>query len=297
MELVRRSKTGGPTLRGGLGGGKLVAMAESFAQRDGVDIFVPDGGDWRQALARVTHLGIGAHADDLEFMAYSGIEECRQGGGVFGGVTVTDGAGSVGGGEDLTVVRRKEQRAAAALGGYGVMIQLGRASAEVKTAGALAEDLAEIFSLARPRTVYTHNPADRHDTHVAVCLAVVEALRARSAEWRPERVYGCEVWRDLDWLTGDDRVRLDCGKDADFAEKMNGIFRSQTGGGKHYDTAVTGRRRAQATFDNPHAADEAEMVTLAMDLTPLVGDVAPPVAEYVAAMVDRFRADVVCRLP
>jgi len=271
-------------------------MAEGFERRDGVDIFVPGGGDWREALGRVTHLGIGAHADDLEFMAYAGIETCRQGDGVFGGVTVTDGAGSVGGGADLVAARREEQRAAAALGGYGVMIQLGRTSAEAKTPGALAADLAEIFAEARPRVVYTHNPADRHDTHVAVCRAVIEALRGLPRARQPERVYGCEVWRDLDWLTGDDRVRLDCGNDAAFAAKLNGIFRSQIGGGKHYDAAVAGRRRAQATFDNPHAADEAEMVTLAMDLTPLVADAAQPVSEYVAAMIDRFRADVLQRL-
>jgi LmbE family N-acetylglucosaminyl deacetylase len=271
-------------------------MAEGFELRDGIDIFVPGGGDWRQALGRVTHLGIGAHADDLEFMAYAGIETCRQGGGFFGGVTVTDGAGSVGGGADLVAARREEQRAAAEIGGYGVMIQLGWPSAEVRKPGALAADLAEIFAAARPRVVYTHNPADRHGTHVAVCRAVIQAWRLLPLERRPERILGCEVWRDLDWLTEGDRVRLDCGRDEEFATKLNAVFRSQIEGGKCYDRAVRGRRQAQATFDDPHAVDATDMVTLAMDLTPLMRETSLPVADYVASVIDRFREDVLRRL-
>ena len=38
------------------------------------DVFVPDAETApREALARVTHLGVGAHQDDLEIMAYAGI--------------------------------------------------------------------------------------------------------------------------------------------------------------------------------------------------------------------------------
>ena len=47
------------------------------------------------ALERVTHLGIGAHADDLEIMAYQGIAEClHRSDRWFGGITCTDGAGA-----------------------------------------------------------------------------------------------------------------------------------------------------------------------------------------------------------
>ena len=38
-----------------------------------VDVYVPDGEPEESALARTTHLGIGAHQDDLEIMAISGI--------------------------------------------------------------------------------------------------------------------------------------------------------------------------------------------------------------------------------
>jgi hypothetical protein len=36
-------------------------------------IFIPDGKPLAEALPRITHLGIGAHQDDLEFMAFHGI--------------------------------------------------------------------------------------------------------------------------------------------------------------------------------------------------------------------------------
>ncbi|MEO6788927.1 MAG: PIG-L family deacetylase, partial [Chthoniobacteraceae bacterium] len=56
------------------------------------DIFVPDGLPAADALARVTHLGIGAHQDDLEFMAFHGILQCFHSDTEwFGGVTCTNG--------------------------------------------------------------------------------------------------------------------------------------------------------------------------------------------------------------
>jgi hypothetical protein len=91
-------------------------------------------------------------------------------------------------------------------------------------------------------------------------------------------------------------VRLDCGSDETLAAELNAVFRSQIEGGKRYDLAVLGRRRAQATFDESHAADAAEMLTLAMDLTPLIEDGALSVADYVLGKIDRFRADVAARL-
>lgn len=271
-------------------------MAESL--ETSADIFVPGGGDWRGAMRKVTHLGIGAHSDDLEFMAFHGIEECRRGGGVFGGIVLTDGAGSVGGGEDLPEVRRGEQRAAAEIGGYAAVLQLGLSSAQIRDPGdpTVRIALEEVFRHAAPRIVYTHNPADRHDTHVAACLRVLDALRALPAVRRPQKVLGCEVWRDLDWTVGEDRVRLDCGKDEPFASALNSVFRSQIVGGKRYDLAVTGRRRAQATFDDPHLADGAEMVTLAVDLTPLAADSSLSVADFTLSAIDRFRSDVRDRL-
>ena len=56
---------------------------------------IPDGVVTPEAYARCSHLAIGAHQDDLEFMAFHGINTCYGDEGLwFGGVTCTDGAGS-----------------------------------------------------------------------------------------------------------------------------------------------------------------------------------------------------------
>ncbi len=59
------------------------------------EIFVPDDKPVAEALDRITHLGIGAHQDDLELMAFHGIIACYAKEDLwFGGVTCTNGGGS-----------------------------------------------------------------------------------------------------------------------------------------------------------------------------------------------------------
>lgn len=41
--------------------------------QDSGEIFIPDNRSVDEALAQTTHMGIGAHQDDLEIMALSGI--------------------------------------------------------------------------------------------------------------------------------------------------------------------------------------------------------------------------------
>lgn len=270
------------------------------------DIFVPDGKDVATALARTTHLGVGAHQDDLEFMAVHGILTCfGQPDKAFAGVTCTDGAGSSRSGvyaeytdEQMKQVRRIEQRTAAMVGRYGAMLQLDFTSKEVKARDneAVVEDLFEIFKAARPETIYTHSPADKHDTHVGVVRAVIAAVRRMPAEERPSRIYGCEIWRDLDWLPDSRKVVLDVSERANISAALSGVFDSQISGGKRYDDAVMGRRRAHATFFESHAVDAATLLSFAMDLTPLAQDDKLSMADYVAMLIDELKADVVGRL-
>jgi len=268
------------------------------------DVFVPDEKPVVEACRRVTHLGIGAHQDDLEFMAFHGIiagYATRS----FAGVTCTNGSGSARSGpfagctdEQMMAVRRREQDAAAVVGRYGVMIQLDYPSAAVKDprATGLKDDLKQILAATRPRVVYTHNPSDKHDTHIGVLMAALRAMRELPAEARPGKVYGCEVWRDLDWLPDEAKVVLDVtGHDA-LALQLGAGFASQIAGGKRYDLAVQGRRRANATFLESHALDKAQQVCFAMDLTPLVRDPARDVVECVAEFIRQFEADVHRRL-
>jgi LmbE family N-acetylglucosaminyl deacetylase len=271
------------------------------------DVFVPSGGDASAALARVTHLCIAAHQDDIEILAYDAICDCLDDpkNKAFAGVVITDGAGSPRAGnyasftdEQMKNVRRQEQRDAAKLGGYAIQIQLAHPSAEVKRAPApgVAADLATIFARCTPEVVYLHNPADKHDTHVAVFIRTLEALRTLPSDKRPKRVVGGEVWRDLDWMVDTDKVALDSGRRPELAVALLQAFDSQISGGKRYDLAAAGRRLAHATFHTSHATDSLQGITWAMDLTPLVVNRELDPAAYTLAYLDRFRADVLNRI-
>ena len=158
---------------------------------ESAEIFIPDGQKIENALARTTHMGIGAHQDDLEIMALSGILECFQRDDKwFCGVVVTNGSGSPR--EDLyknytddemRVVRRKEQKKAAIVGEYSAQVQLDYPSSAVKGGdkATVTEDLINLFEATQPEVVYTHNLADKHDTHVGVALRVIEAVRRLEA--------------------------------------------------------------------------------------------------------------------
>jgi LmbE family N-acetylglucosaminyl deacetylase len=269
-------------------------------------IYIPDGAEPKEALTRVTHLGVGAHQDDLEFMAFHGIIACYHSTTEwFGGVTCTNGSGSsrIGAYEKFTDermmgVRLDEQEQAATVGRYGAMIQLDYPSKIAKDPSdpRLKEDLLAILTATQPRAVYTHNPADKHDTHLAVIVALLQAIRELPKAQRPQAVHGCEVWRNLDWMIDSEKIVHDVSGHENLAAALNGIFDSQIAGGKRYDLAVMGRRRANATFFESHGVDQSDALAFAMDLTPLVQDDSLDLLEYVTGFIDRFRADVVTKL-
>jgi hypothetical protein len=157
---------------------------------------------------------------------------------------------------------------------------------------AVVADLKQILLAAKPEFVYLHNLADKHDTHVSVALRAIAAMRALPNEIRPKKVYGCEVWRDLDWLNDEDKQMLSGSSRTNIAASLVGVFDSQVTGGKRYDLATAGRRLANATYYAPHGTDEESAINWGMDLTPLVKDPSLDIASYVLSFVDRFRADV-----
>ena len=270
------------------------------------DLFIPDGAPPEAALARTTHLCISAHQDDIEIMAYHGIAECfGHKDKWFAGVVATNGAGSPRSGiyggytdEEMQKVRLIEQRKAAYVGGYASQIQLGYTSSEVKNASetALVEDLKQILRAMQPETVYLHNPADKHDTHIGVLLRSIAALRAVRDSVRPKKVYGCEVWRNLDWMPDEAKQVLPSSAKPNIAAALVGVFDSQISGGKRYDLATAGRRLANATYFASHGTDQETALSFAMDLTPLIEDPSLSIANYVLGFIDSFRADVQRRL-
>jgi LmbE family N-acetylglucosaminyl deacetylase len=270
------------------------------------DLFIPDGAPPETALARTTHLCISAHQDDIEIMAYHGIAECfGHKDKWFAGVVATNGAGSPRSGiyggytdEEMQKVRLIEQRKAAYVGDYASQIQLGYTSSEVKNASetALVEDLKQILRAMQPEVVYLHNPADKHDTHIGVLLRSIAALRAVRDSVRPKKVYGCEVWRNLDWMPDEAKQVLPSSAKPNIAAALVGVFDSQISGGKRYDLATAGRRLANATYFASHGTDQETALSFAMDLTPLIEDPSLSIAEYVLGFIDSFRADVQRRL-
>ena len=269
------------------------------------DTFISDGTSAQEALARTTHLAIGAHSDDLEIMAYHGIVDCygyRNTDKWFSGITVTDGRGSSRSGpysdctdEEMADIRKNEQRQAAMVGKYGAMIQLAYESDQIMQDDGqnhLRDDLSSVFDFCQPEIVYTHNPADKHDTHIAVLSAAIHVMRELPSEKRPKRILGCEVWRDLDWMPDEDKVALDVSKRENLANALVGIFDSQITGGKRYDRAAVGRRYANATFFHAGGQDRIEQLTFAMDLTPLVEDSEMDVKGYVLNYIQKFRCEV-----
>lgn len=252
-----------------------------------------------RGLSGITDLCVAAHQDDVEIMAFSPIAACY-GKHTFAAVVLSDGAGSPRAGEfaaytddEMKAVRKKEQERAAELGDYRAVIQLGYPSGTIKdgTNTDTVEDLCAILRETRPERLYTHNPADKHPTHVATCLRVIEAVRRLPRELRPAVFVGLEVWRGLDWLCDGDKICLDTGAYPDLARKLLTVHRSQVAGGKRYDEAAIGRRAANATFFASHKTDGTSSMNFGMDLFPLVeGDLSP--AEYVGAYIERFKQEV-----
>jgi LmbE family N-acetylglucosaminyl deacetylase len=195
-------------------------------------------------------------------------------------------------------VRVAEQRKAASIGDYACQVQLGFPSDVAKDGSRddVVVYLQAIFEGAKPEVVYLHNPTDKHDTHVACCLRSIDALRKLPADSRPARVYGCEVWRGLDWMT-DDAKQLLCLKDREnLAAAVCGVFDSQISGGKRYDLAVQGRHLANATFFESHEVDRGDRLSFAMDLTPLMEDDSLTVAEHTLSLLRQFKDDVTDRI-
>ncbi len=239
-------------------------------------------------------------------MAYDGILKC------FGtdknwflGVTVTNGAGSPRDGlyghytdEDMQKVRRAEQKKAAVVGEYGAVAFLDYSSAAAKDPknGGVLKDLKALFEAAKPEVVYTHNLADRHDTHVAVALKTIHALRELSPALKPGQVFGCEVWRDFDWMTDKDKIALDVSAHENLAAALLGVYDSQIAGGKRYDIATLGRRRANATYHASHGVDTTTYLIYAMDLTPLIRDPRLSIKGYVRDYIERFSDEVTERI-
>ena len=267
----------------------------------GADIHVPDGACPEEALARTTYMSVAAHQDDCEIMAYHAIAECYDSDkDWYTAVVLTDGGGSPRSGayanytnEQIHKKRSQEQRDAADVGKYSAIVQLAYSSADVRTERReeVEEELLKLLMAARPKYMFIHNPVDRHETHLGTCLRTIAALRKLPKEMRPEKVYGMEVWRSLDWLSAEDRLIFDTSKHPEIASSVITAFESQCTPLKRFDSAALGRRLGNATFQAPRDNDPTNSCNLGVDLMPLIENPELDIEEFVLALIDRFRAE------
>ncbi len=273
---------------------------------DTAKIFIPDETPIAQALARTTHLSFAAHQDDIEVMSVAPILACFQHEeNWFTGVILTDGRGSPRNGiyqkyndEEMRSVRFKEQRKAAIIGEYAAQIMLDYPSKVVKDGKSTPpiEDIIKILKATKPNIVHTHNLADKHDTHIGVTLKVIKAIRNLPESERPQKLYGGETWRSLDWILDKDKVVADLSQKKNLQAALLGVFDSQISGGKNYDLATLARRRANATYFSSHGVDTASGLSFAMDMTPLISGAEKDPALFIEELIQRFADDVNNRL-
>ncbi|MGE5329402.1 MAG: PIG-L deacetylase family protein [Deltaproteobacteria bacterium] len=268
----------------------------------GAEVFIPDGAPIEEALERTTCMAISAHQDDIEIMAYDGIAKCfGKDDAWFTGVVVTDGKGSPRRGiyssctsEEMQEIRKKEQKKAAFVGEYAAQFLLNYSSSEVKDDQntEIISELAQILSLTQPEVVYTHNLVDKHDTHVATVIKVIKAIRELPREIRPKKLYGCEVWRDLDWIPDDKKVVFDLSPHENIASALIGLYDSQICVGKRYDLAEMGRRKAHSAFSHVLNINNASSAGYAMDMTPLIEKDERDIKQYVMYYITVFANEV-----
>jgi hypothetical protein len=104
------------------------------------------------------------------------------------------------------------------------------------------------------------------------------------------------VWRSLDWLMDSDKVAFDLSKHVNLQAALLGVFDSQICGGKRYDLASMGRRKANATYYASHGLDSSQGLSYGMDLTPLIIDERRSITDFIQEHLNRFTNDVTDRL-
>jgi LmbE family N-acetylglucosaminyl deacetylase len=270
------------------------------------ELYIPDGSAVDIALPRTTHLAVSAHQDDIEIMAVDPIlKGYQQKDTWFSAVVLTDGRGSPRNGvysnfsdEEMRLVRLNEQKKAAVVGNYSALALLDYPSRAIKDPAdeRPVQDLVSLLRAMRPEVVYTHNLADKHDTHVGTALRVIEAIRRLSVDERPQTLYGCEVWRSLDWMLDSRKVVFDVSQHENLQAALLGVFDSQIAGGKRYDLASMGRRKANATYFESHGLDTTTGISFGMDLSPLISGEPISIPDFIQEQISSFAKDVSDRL-
>ena len=291
-----------PSRRSAQGGG------DSETPKAEREIFVPDGLAPAEALARTTHLAVGAHQDDIEIMAYHGILECfAQRGPLVHCGHHDERRGSSAGpastrdftDEEMQKVRREEQRKAAVVGEYAAVALLDYPSAA-------GEGASRARRRRRPQGRPGRRAADgrlhaqprRQARHPRRHRAAADPGPPRGRARSPVRG-SCSAARCGATWTGwstTDKVALDVSGHENLAAALVGVFDSQIAGGKRYDLATLGRRRAHATYHESARRRRDDGPDLRHGPDAAAGRPGLDPVAYAQGYVDRFTKDVRDRL-
>lgn len=251
---------------------------------------------------KVKWLCICAHQDDCEIMAIDGIlKGYRSKNYSFACVVTADGGGSARTGkfanytdEMMKEVRIKEQEAASEVGKYHALYLLNYSSKEIKQKDNddIVNDYLEILKTYKPEVLYTHSILDKHPTHLGVVIKVIKALRKLPKEEQPKIVYGCEVWRDLDWINDDRKICFNVSSNLRLQKNILDVFESQIAGGKAYTKATIGRRYNNATYAQSHSVDSAKLVSYAIDMSELIKNESLSIKEYALSFVNDLYQEI-----
>ncbi len=93
-----------------------------------------------------------------------------------------------------------------------------------------------------------------------------------------------------------DKVGMDLSEHESLQAALLGVYDSQIAGGKRYDLASMGRRRANATYSESHGIDLATGLSYAMDMSALIVDDQLDPLAFVNGLLRSFMQDVSNRI-
>ncbi len=255
------------------------------------------------AIQKTAFLGIGAHQDDLEFMCFDAILKGLNGDG-FSALILSDGSGSARNHshqnlspQEFSQLRNEEQKNAAKLASYKQLIQLNHPSSVIKERNAsLIAEISDIIQASSPQVIYTHNPFDKHLSHVATLECVVSAILELAPQDRPKKLIGCEVWRSLDWLPQKRKLIFEIDAEAQIRDQLLECFPSQSGESKNYSKAVQGRRICNATFLDSYNKDQFLQVEYAIDLSEVISQKPVSLHNFSNRVLEEFKTEIFLNL-
>ncbi len=226
-------------------------------------------------------LAISAHQDDIEIMAMDGI--LRAYGSkkyAFYAAVVGDGANCLKAGKysevsdkEMIEARNQEQLRASQIGEYSKLYFLKHAHSEIEQEEneSIIKELQKLILEVKPEIVYTHNIFDKNPHHVKITQLVIDAINGLNIDDRPRLLYGCEIFRSLDWLPDKYKITFDLSDNKELQQRLVNVYDTRVEQSRNYTKAVMGRKLANAAFVSSNCAtDEDKMYWYGINLTPVI---------------------------